>query len=354
MGVMTPKARTRTGGTASAMALRAILTFARGDGVDIDALLRPTSVRPEHLDDIDHRITEAERCSIWDTLIAMKRDPYLALRYASSVQVGAYDTLDYAISLSGTWGEAIDRVVRFHRVLCDGWGMVKEPDGDLVRFRRTMSTPPAEAEALPAVLVARSRVVTGVALAPVEARFAHPLEVDPQPYVDFFGCPVRHGCAATELVFHARDLALPIASADPGLNQVLERYMSGLLDRLGNGAPLVEHVRQAVMRLMKSGSRPVIRAVARELHLTPRSLQRALGEHATSFSEVVETARRQLGERLVQDGRLSVTEIAFLLGFSDISGFRRAYKAWTGHAPSKARATAHPEGALLTPGPAHS
>lgn len=71
--------------------------------------------------------------------------------------------------------------------------------------------------------------------------------------------------------------------------------------------------------------------------MSPRTLQRKLGESGTSHTDVIDSVRCEMGERLVSEKRLSITEIAFLLGFADVSSFRRSYKRWTGVSPAQAR-----------------
>ena len=70
---------------------------------------------------------------------------------------------------------------------------------------------------------------------------------------------------------------------------------------------------------------------------SPRTLRRRLKDEELTFKGLVADIRRDLGEKYVQDRSLSLTEISFLLGFSDMSSFSRAYKGWTGHSPSAAR-----------------
>lgn len=325
-------------GTASVMVLKPLLAFARSRGIDGDAILRDIGIRGDVLDDYDHRISEADRCRVWAAVAQQANDPYLGLHHGASAPLGAYDALDHAVSLSATFGDALDRIVRFHRILCDAWDVAKEVEGETVRLRRLEPTPPPEAEAFPAVLVVRGRMVAGADFAPYEVRFAHAAPAPPEPYTAFFRCPVRHGCTSSELIFRATDLARPASAANPGLSSVLDRYMSSLLRRLPRHEPFVESVRDVVARLIKDGNRPLLSAAAATLRSSPRTLQRRLEDHDTTYFAVVEAVRRELGEHLVADRRLSLSEIAFLLGFSDISGFRRAYKAWTGKNPSDTRA----------------
>jgi AraC-like DNA-binding protein len=98
----------------------------------------------------------------------------------------------------------------------------------------------------------------------------------------------------------------------------------------------LERTRVAVARALVDG-RPTIRAIGRALHASPRTVQRRLLQHGTTYVKLVDSVRRARVERLVTQGDLSITEIAFLAGFTDVGGFRRAFKRWTGVAPSEAR-----------------
>jgi AraC-like DNA-binding protein len=76
--------------------------------------------------------------------------------------------------------------------------------------------------------------------------------------------------------------------------------------------------------------------MARALNLSQRSLQRKLSERGTTFRQVVDDTRKQLAEQYLKDSMLSVSEIAYLLGFAEVSSFSRAFRRWTGQAPRDA------------------
>jgi hypothetical protein len=77
--------------------------------------------------------------------------------------VGAYDVLDYSLYFSSTLRDALNRLTRFHRVLCDAWAIESDVTGDVARVRRIERTPPHEAEAAFAFLVLRARELTSTA-----------------------------------------------------------------------------------------------------------------------------------------------------------------------------------------------
>jgi AraC-like DNA-binding protein len=73
------------------------------------------------------------------------------------------------------------------------------------------------------------------------------------------------------------------------------------------------------------------------LRASPRTVQRRLQELGLTHRELVDQVRRALAPRLLATPRLSLTEVAYLLGFEDVSGFYRAHRRWTGVAPSRRR-----------------
>lgn len=323
-------------GTASAVVLRPMLAFARAQGVKVEAILRAIGLSSSSLDEFDLRIPEAARSRAWIDAAEQAKDPFFGLHVAEHARMGAFDVLDYSLYFSSTIDEAIDHIIRFHRVLCDAWACTREIDGSNARIRGVERTPPPEAEANLALLVLRVRELTGKDLAPRHVRFPHPAPANTSHHAALFRCPVHFGCPDSEIVFDARDLALPVTTANPGVEVVLDRYMSEVLERLPKNDSFVERVRAVVARTLRHGP-PKLGETARELHASPRTVQRKLAEHGTGYSDVVDSVRRPLGERLVAEGRLSITEIAFLLGFISVSGFRGAYKRWTGVIPSRGR-----------------
>ena len=78
-------------------------------------------------------------------------------------------------------------------------------------------------------------------------------------------------------------------------------------------------------------------ALARQLGMSVRSLTRHLAQEGTSFGEILDRLRHRLALRYLEDRRISVQQIAWLLGYSEIGAFNHAFKRWTGTSPTRAR-----------------
>jgi len=336
LGTREKEARVNASGTASVVVLRPMLAYARTKGVDVDAILADVGLTAKAVDEYDRRISEATRHRVWQEVVAQAHDPAFGLHVAEHAKVGAWDVLDYSMSLSATYGDALEHFQRFHRLLTDAWAFKLERGAALVRLRCTEKAPRQEVEVVFGVLVVRGRQLTNHDICPHDVLFAHQAPADTSPHAALFRSRVRFGCPHSELVIAAKDFARPVCTANAGLNAILERYMNELLLRLPKNESFVERARSAVAHTLVGG-RPTLEKTARALHASARTIQRRLGEHGTSHVAVVDSVRHDLAERLVREGRLSITEIAFLLGFADVSGFRRVYKRWTGVTPSRGR-----------------
>jgi len=114
-----------------------------------------------------------------------------------------------------------------------------------------------------------------------------------------------------------------------------------MLQKLPKGEADTDAVRRCLAGDLCNGQ-PTLQQIAPRLHMSPRTLHRRLDDEGTSFRHVLTEVRRELAARHLTERRLGVSEIAFLLGFSEPSAFHRAFKRWTGHAPLAFRESALP------------
>jgi AraC-like DNA-binding protein len=314
-----------------------MLSFVGTRGVDVDALLAELELTRAALDDLDVRIPEALRERAWQRAASLSDDMSLGLHVAEHARVGEYDVLDYALCYSTTLHDGLTRILRFHRLLSDALEATIEVRGGVATFRRTEADPERHPnEAVLAVIVRHARAVTGREIVPRVVRFTHAAPDDVRPHAAAFRCPVQFGREAAEIVFEASDLALPTLRGDPAITRVVDHYMGEHLSHLPEPGSFLKRIRGIVAGSL-NGGRPTLRSTARALHASPRSVQRRLQDLGTTLREVVDDTRRGLASRLIDEQRLSTTEIAFLLGFSDVGSFRRTFKRWTGKSPRDVR-----------------
>jgi AraC-like DNA-binding protein len=112
----------------------------------------------------------------------------------------------------------------------------------------------------------------------------------------------------------------------------LNRYLDDVLNRMPREDEILTPIRKTIAQLMKDGGPKLARA-AKTLGVSPRTLQRQLKSHGIDFKELVEDTRRRFALDYLKDRDSTLTEIAFLLGYSEVSAFNRAFRRWTGTTP---------------------
>jgi AraC-like DNA-binding protein len=169
-----------------------------------------------------------------------------------------------------------------------------------------------------------------------EAHFRFPQPRETANYRRIFGALPRFGQPQTKLVLPAGDVLLPVVMANPQAHRVVEAEAEAMLQTLSGEPPFVRQVKADVAQRLIAGEVSVA-AVAESLHLSARTLHRRLDEHGCSFRQIVEDTRRAKAEEHLRGSRMSLTEVAFMLGYSEQSTFQQAFKRWTGMTPGEFR-----------------
>jgi AraC-like DNA-binding protein len=179
-------------------------------------------------------------------------------------------------------------------------------------------------------------VATRTMWRPAEVRFAHRAPRDTREHQRFFAAPLRFATGENALVLPAALLHLPCRRTDPSLLSLLAQYAA---DRLGGPrmATFADRARAALSEELQAGN-VTAQALAARLAVSVRTLHRSLAAEGTSYRRLLDQLRLDIAERHLLDDRMSVAEIAFLVGFSELSAFHRAFKRWTGRTPVTFRA----------------
>ena len=325
----------------TAIAIPHLLRAVAVAGVDVATLRVP----PELTADVryEDRVALATFVDLWERAVAAtgRRDlPVVASRYAEPDE---RSLIGFVVANQPRLGDGIVQFQRFYPTVSDGYRWQIVDDGDHVRVQ---ANPPGpvhrlgwqcylEYEAIDIVQIA-ARLTEGRAR-PIAVRHLH--AAPPPEVVDAIagalGVAPAFGQDACEVVFAAavRDLAVP--AAKPALAAVVEAQLETMLEAVTRGAPVTARTRAAIGDLLGRGTCSVDE-LARALFMSRRSLERSLADEGTSAGALIEDERKQ--RALAWLPALSVEEVASRLGYSDARAFARAFKRWTGLAPSEARA----------------
>ena len=270
-------------------------------------------------------------------------DPAVGLRLGAGIRVREFGLVGYALAFSSTAGSALRRLSRYSRILSDSHALTLETEGEATWVHLDIQPElrafrPAVDYRLAAILSACREIVSSP-IAPSIVQLPYRRPPDVKESERFFGGPLEFGAPRPALLVRNDDLARPNAMADKALTGYLDRLAEQVLAGLGSERTLRERVRRLLWSELTEGV-PTLENLARTLGMSDRTLQRQLRGEGTTFVALLQELRRDMAPSLLRDGRLAVSEVAFLLGYDDPSAFRRAFRRWFGRSPRAYRRAA--------------
>jgi AraC-like DNA-binding protein len=187
------------------------------------------------------------------------------------------------------------------------------------------------------------REMAGRNVRPISATFAHARNSDLRDFERFYGCTVEFGRAASEgtssdlLEFSNEVLAIPLVTADAKLLEALQPFCDmAAKERRTTAGTLRATVEKEAERLLPHGN-ATAQTMAKTFAMSVRTLSRKLADEGTTYAEVIDQLRRSLALQYLKDKGMSLSQIAWLLGYEGSTSFNHAFKRWTGRSPSAAR-----------------
>lgn len=312
---------------------------ARSSGVPVESLLAEEGITLEQLEDPDERLPAPTLLRLWATLKDAADDPALHLRAPLALPNGAYRVCDHLAAATPTLGEWIDRFARYLTIIHNGVAPRVELREKHPVFILALASgepiPPDWAEYAFSALIGRTRLWGYPTWEPHHVEVVRERPDDPSPWERAFHAPVSFGAAQYRLVIRRTDWSLAAQDANSALVQVLDEYADFLAAAVPQPSDRLARVRSAISQHLQDGAPGAV--VAETLGTSLRSLQRSLTELGTTYTQLVERVRCDLAKRHLSEAELPMTEVAYLLGFSEQSSFQRAFKRWTGFTPGRWR-----------------
>lgn len=322
--------------TAAVSYLRALFDHLGRHGVAAGAVL---AGRTLDLDDREARLPEAEAAELFNRAAALLGDNDLGLHVGEQIRPGHYGVLGYVAMACTTLGDALACQRRYQGLVLSIAPPQMRTEGEAIELSWSAEPNPAYrhlAEFNLAALLSFVRWITGRPLSPRRLDLMLPEPPDLAEHHRVFGCPLRFRQSAYRLLVPAEWASLPLSQPDPAMRSLMDRLAERQMQQRSRSEDPVARARALIARQLGEGL-PELGTVAAALHLSPRSLQRLLQEQALSFTQLVDQVRRELAERYLAEPALDLTDLAFLLGYSEQSAFQRAFKRWTGQTPGEYR-----------------
>jgi AraC-like DNA-binding protein len=317
---------------------RAIRKALDAAGVDSAALFAQAGLDIAALADPQARFPATATRQLWKLAVQATGNPAFGLEAARHAGQTSFHALGYSLNASATLKEAFERLLRYFRVVTEIADL--SLDAESSRYRLRIGTPadataPADeaVDAFCSVVVRMCRGIYRRDYAPLRVQLQHAEPIDSSAYQRAFRAPVEFGADCNAIDFDVADFDRALEGANPELAQHNEEIAARYLARFAK-PQLATRLQVWLVEQLPSGVPPQQKA-AEHLHLSLRSLQRKLAEQGTSYKQLLDETRRGLALSYLRDARYSISELSYLLGFSDTSSFTHAFRRWTGSAPSR-------------------
>ncbi len=327
-------------GTISTDMVRILLGGAPLAHGELAEILRIAGIEPSLLGSSQKRISTRQLAIIWTEMERAADDPNLGLHLGELCDgLPSGHVLFSAMLNSPTLGQALQRYCRYHDIMGDFvQPTLEERETNTVlrlSTREGVTLHRQHVECIFCLVVCVFKYLSP-AVFHGEVSFTHSRPTDISEHLRIFGSTVHFGRAENTLTFERTYLEQPIAPADEELLGVLEQYAERLLQRIRQSKTWSGKVAELLSRTLCDG-KPSLPEVARLLAVSQRSLQSKLKEEKTTYQAILDNVRQQLATDYLENEALSLTEIAFLLGYADQSAFNHAFRKWTGDSPLRYR-----------------
>jgi len=309
---------------------------ARRGAVDVDLVLSRAGIR----DPRSGQITPAQFGALWLAIAEQMNDEFFG-NAARAMRPGSFTLMGHAVRDAATVEIGVRRALRFLRTAIDepyGTLCVEEGRARIVLHDSRQDRSAFAYRTFWVILhgltcwLARTRIpVIGLDL-------SCPAPDAAADYGDFFGAPVSFGCATGQMTYDARYLVKPAKRSEAALKRFLQAapgvFLTGYTLDEGTVADVRDHLTKA-----PAGDWPTLPVLAQHMGVSPATLRRRLKAQGTAFRDIRAQVRQARAKTLLRKTPLSVSEIAFELGYTEPSAFFRAFKEWTGQ-PRDAKARA--------------
>lgn len=317
--------------------------------LDVNRLFEEAGIDPSLRLDVTKRVS----AQVFDELLWRAKeqchDDAFVFTLAAQMHPSYMGALGYAWMTSPTLRKAFERLSRYIDMVFDELDVHLEDHGDAFHVRiesseTGMRDPALRERDKMAIMVQLCRMIYGGGFDPTCVSLTHSRPSNVNAHYAFFHCEVAFDAEATEMVMPRSQADEELVGFNPQLVHKFDEIIIEYLRQRDHG-DIVGRIRAVIFEELPSGEISLERCAAM-LHMSSRNLARKLVDEGTSFKSLLSEVRRELAEMYIRDRSLTMTDITFLLGFSETSSFSRAYKGWSGSSPN-----AHRESILSTTGP---
>lgn len=318
--------------------LNAVWNVMENFNVDPGPIFENFGLYEKDLQDTTKRCHAYIEIALWHHAQNVIQEPCLGLSAGRDTwhpsQLG---TLGYAWLASSTLERAFHRLSRFQHMVTNAYDIEIEREEGLyivsIRYSKQNPAFQARSESIISTLLCMSRMNFGNSLKVQEVSFVHASPEKAEKYLKVFGCEPQFSAVADSISFSMDDIRKQLPSANHLFAEMMDQSIIKALDTR-EPDNVVSQVKSLVLEQLSCG-KVTEEDISGLLNMSKRKLQLKLAEENVRFKSLLDDIREKLAKEYLVEKHLCLSEVAFLLGFSEVSSFSRAFKRWTGVSPGQ-------------------
>ena len=300
-----------------------------GYGICSETLFRQAGIDINSDIGLDQRLDGAVLDELWTLAAQATGDDAIGLNYTKYFQPSSFHGLGFSWLASDSLYDAFARLARFFAVISTAGEVDIRDLGNEVHIALVLPVPYGIAndsgvDSSLALFVRLCRMVKGEYFVPKLIEYQRPEPKSLKTFKSFFNCPINFNAAENKVVLCAVDMHQPLPGANPELAAVNDQVMLNYLRKQGPHN-IVSEISMLVVAALPSGA-PSQQQIADQLFISRKTLQRRLKCEGTTLSKIVDDIRTQHAQRYLMQNWRSISEICYLLGFTEPSNFTRWFK----------------------------
>jgi len=319
-----------------------VLETSRQLGVDDSGmLLKKAGIDPRLLSQSENRIPFRLHEQLWLAAVAETGDAHFGLKLGINSQPASHSALGYIAMNSATIGEALDAAKQYQKLSGEGGELFVRRDERYTMISYDPVNPELDIthQRVSGVLASQltlGRWLAGDSFQPQKVCFSAATPADIAPYQALFRCPVQFNASKNQITYLRSVDQLPIPLASHEMLQLMKQRADVIIERLAGATTVAGQVTRLLIASL-IGQEPDKGEIAKSLGFSQRTLQRKLLKENTTYQEILDSTRHRLALDYLQQPLLTVSDIAYLLGFTEPSAFYRVFKKWQGITPGQYR-----------------
>lgn len=327
--------------TVSGHAIRAILTRAEQQQADIHRLITEAGLSQTPIWAADTRVLPVQFASLMQALWRQRGDEFMGFT-KQPMRVGSFPLMMHSVLSANTLGDALRYGCHFYHVLTDDVRLSLHSDGQHAMLRLALKRPDLDTDHVltETILLSWYRFASWLINRRIllsATAFSYPAPAHVAEYHQLYPCQHQFDAEHTHLIFDAEVLSQPLMRSREELKALIKTLPLGFFVKPVYQGSWGHRVRSRLLKV-DFADFPSLAELARELHLSERTLRRKLEGEDSSYQLIKDELRRDRAISLLRQRELDINVISHAVGYREASVFIKAFRLWTGMTPGDYRA----------------